>query len=267
MSQPPKSPQRYPTGPLPAEIELFDPTSPSFWQRIKLPLRWLAIVSLVILAVFVFRRYELAQYVDQAALQALIAPFGPWAPAVFMLVFILAMLLLLIPYSIFCALGVLLFGTAWGVFWSVLGGTLAALAVFGLSRLLGRKILARRAGDPKWENLNRRLRADGFYYLLLVRALSVVPFNLLNFACAFTAVRLRDFVLANLIGLIPSAFVYGYGAQILLDPNVPKGILFVMVGIAALILATPLVFRQARRQRRREQRQRIHEAFSNFGDS
>lgn len=254
-------------GPLPDEIERFDPTEPSFWQRIKMPLRWLLVAALLILAVFAFKHYELAQYIDQKALREMIEPFGFWAPLIYMGIFILAMLLIVIPYSLFGALAVVLFGPAWGVLWTVLGGTLAALAVFAMSRLLGRNIIAKRAGDPKWENLNRRLEQDGLYYLLLVRALSIVPFNLLNFACAFTAVRVRDFVLANLIGLIPSAFVYGLGAQLLLDPTTPRWLLLVLVGVLLLVILVPMIFRQVRRQRQRDKRRLIHEAFQNFGDS
>ncbi|MGV3523548.1 MAG: TVP38/TMEM64 family protein [Candidatus Sericytochromatia bacterium] len=255
---------RRPTGPLPADIELFDPTTPSFWQRIKYPLRWLTIGAVIALLIFAFRRYELAQYVDQDALRALIVPYGSWAPAVFIGVFVLAMLCVVVPFSVPCALGVMLFGVAWGTLWNVVGGTCAALAVFGLARLLGKRVMQRRAGDARWDNLNQRLQQDGLYYLLLVRALSIVPFNLLNFVSAFTALRLRDFILANLIGLIPSAFVYGYGAKVLLDPATPKTTLVAFVAVALVLLVTPLVFRQARRQCRRDQRQRIHEAFQHF---
>ncbi|HEY9841945.1 MAG: TVP38/TMEM64 family protein [Candidatus Sericytochromatia bacterium] len=244
-----------------AESELFDQAPPGFWQRIQYPLRWLAIAGLIAGAVYAFKRYELVQYIDQKSLQELIVPLGPAAPVAFIALFVLAMLLMVIPYSLMAGLGVLLFGMAWGMLWTVLGGTTAAMAVWGISRLFGQRILAKKQDDPRWKNLNERLRKDGFYYLLLVRALSIVPFNILNFACAFTSIRVRDFLLANLIGLIPSAFVYGYGLKLLLDPATPKGLLAGFVGVIALLLVTPLVFRQARKHRRTAQRKRIAEAF------
>lgn len=254
--------KRLPTGPLPAQqLEIFEVTPPSLWQRLKYPLRWLLIGSVIYAAIFLGREYGLTQYIDQKALREVLEPLGPWAPAGFIGVFILAMLLMVIPYALFAGLSGILFGPAWGTLWTVLGGTLAALAVLGFSKLVGRKLIARRAGDPRWENLNQRLRQDGFYYLLLVRALSIVPFNLLNFASAFTAIRLRDFLLANLVGLIPSAFVYAFGTTLLLDPNTDKVTIGVLAGVLLVLLVTPLVFRQARKSRRRQQREQMRNSF------
>lgn len=255
----PPSPARSP-GPMP-EIQLFTESPPSLWQRVQFPLRWLGLATLIGLAVFGFRALDLGQYLNQTAMRELIAPLGSWAPAAFIGVFVLAMLCMVIPYSALAGLSMLLFGLAWGMVWTVLGGTLAALCVWGLSKLIGRRMIAGRLQDPRWKNLNERLEKDGFYYLLLLRMLSIVPFNVLNFACAFTPIRLRDFLLANLIGLIPSAFVYGFGLKLLLDPNTPKPLLAAFVGVIALLLVTPMVFRQARKARRNRQRRRMLEAF------
>lgn len=248
------------TGPLPAELELFDPTEPSFWQRIKYPLRWLLIAGLLIVGLILFKRYELGSYLNQEQIQSWLTPFGMWAPLVFMALFVIAMLLIVIPFSLMCGVGALFFGVAWGTLWSVLGGTLAALAVYGLSKWIGRGVIRKRVGNLHWENLNRRLQQDGFYYLLLMRGLAILPFNLLNFVCAFTAIKLRHFLFANLIGLIPSAFVYGYGTRLLLDPSISGTQLVFLIAIILLIIVPPLVFRQARRARRNAQRTRMQKA-------
>ncbi|MBF2053672.1 MAG: VTT domain-containing protein [Candidatus Sericytochromatia bacterium] len=250
--------------PLPREIEAFDPTEPSFWQRLQHPLRLLLAATGILLAVLAFQHYELAQYIDTEVLTRLIEPLGPWSPLAFIGVFVLAALLLVVPYGLLCGLAAILFGPLWGTLWSLLGGTLAAFAVLGLARLLGRDLLARRQGQPKWERINARLAAEGFYYLLLMRLLAVVPFNLLNFACAFTAIRLRDFGLATFIGLIPVTFACNYGATLLLDTRTP---LTVLVGIALglmVLLLSPLVLRQARRRRQQQRRAQIHTAFADF---
>lgn len=257
----PPRPQR-PRGRM-SRLEVFDEINApaSFWQRVQYPLRWLLIVGLLGGAVFAFKQYDLGQYIDQKALQELIVPLGQAAPLAYLGLFIVSMLLLVIPYYLLAGLATLLFGVSWGMLWTVIGGTLAAIAVWGMARLIGKKVLDQKATDPRWAHLNERLRKDGFYYLLLVRALSVVPFNLLNFACAFTEIRLRDFVLANLIGLIPSAFVYAYGTKMLLDPATPVSALIAVVAGIALVLVTPLVLRQARQGRRNLQRKRIAQVF------
>jgi uncharacterized membrane protein YdjX (TVP38/TMEM64 family) len=251
---------QYRTGPLPADMPIFDPTQPSFWQRIKYPLRWFLIAGFLIAGIVLFKRYELGSYLNQEQIQALLEPFGPWAPAAFIGIFVLA-IVLMIPYSVMAGLGALFFGLAWGTLWNVLGGTLGALVVYALSRLLGQSVIRKQAGNQRWENLNRRLEKDGFYYLLLVRTLAILPFNLLNFACAFTAIKLRHFILANLVGLILPGLVYGYSAKILLDPATSKTQLAWLVGIVLLVVVPPIIFRQARRSRRKEQKSRIEKAF------
>lgn len=250
--------------PLPREIEAFDPTEPSFWQRLQHPLRLLLAATGILLAVLAFHHYELAQYIDTDALTRLIAPLGTWAPLAFIGIFVLAALLLVVPYGLLCGLAAILFGPLWGTLWSLLGGTLAAFAVLGLARLLGRDLLARRQGQPRWERLNQRLAAEGFYYLLLMRLLAVVPFNLLNFACAFTAIRLRDFGLATFIGLIPVTFACNYGATLLLDTRTPPAVLVAIALGLMVLLLSPLVLRQARRRRQQQRRARIHDAFADF---
>lgn len=252
-----------PPGARPPEFELLEPIKPSFWQRTQYLLRWLAIAGLIGAGVYGFKYFELAAYIDQKALRELIAPLGQLAPLAFIGASAVLMLLMVIPYAFVAGLGVLIFGLAWGVLWAVLGGTVGAICVWGLSRLLGKRVLAQKQNDARWKNLNDRLRQDGFYYLLLVRASSIVPYNLLNFACAFTEIRLRDFILANLLGLIPSAFVYGFGTELLLDPNTPRGVLIGFFSLVALVMVTPLVFRQARKGRREAQRRRLTEAFRN----
>lgn len=257
---------QYRTGPLPADMPIFDPTQPSFWQRIKYPLRWLLIAGLLIAGIVLFKRYELGSYLNQEQIQAWLAPFGPWAPAAFIGIFVVA-IVLMIPFSVMAGLGALFFGLAWGTLWNVLGGTLGALVVYALSRLLGQGVIRKQAGNPRWENLNQRLERDGFYYLLLVRTLAILPFNLLNFACAFTAIKLRHFILANLVGLILPGLVYGYGTRILLDPNTSKTQLAWLIGIVLLVVVPPIVFRQSRRFKRKEQKARIQKAFHFPGEA
>ncbi len=263
---PPPTPRKaakasYRTGPLPADMPIFDPTQPSFWQQIKYPLRWLAIAGVLVALIVLFKRFELGSYFSQEQIQTWLEPFGQWAPAAFIGLFVVAMLLMVIPYWLMCGMGALFFGVAWGTLWNVLGATLGAIAVYSLSKVLGQAIIRKQAGNQRWENLNKRLEKDGFYYLLLVRTLAILPFNLLNFACAFTAIKLRHFVFANLIGLIPSAFVYGYGTQLLRDPSISKTQLAWLLGIVLLVVVPPIVFRQARRSRRKEQKSRIEKAF------
>jgi uncharacterized membrane protein YdjX (TVP38/TMEM64 family) len=246
---------------LPSDIEDFDPQAQTLWQRLKYPVRWLLIALLIAGAMTLIRRTDVLSYLSQDNIEKLLAPLGSAAPAAFIGFCILASLAMVVPYSLMCATGTILFGSAWGVLWSVFGGALGALAVFGMARLLGHRMPQPRR-SPRWEQLNARIERDGLYFLLILRALSIMPFNLLNVTAAFTAVKFWHFVVANLIGLIPSAFVYGVGIKVLLDPTLPREQLIALVVVVALLVGIPVVYRQYRRQKvRQQQRHLIRQAF------
>lgn len=243
-----RSPSQIPAEPL----EIFDPPPPSLWERVR---PWLiagVLISLVLGAALAFRHYEWAQYVDKAALRDWIAPFGVWAPAVFVGFCMLGTLSLLAPFSLMAGVAGLLFGTAWGSFWTVVGCTLGTTLLVFLVRTLGGSWLTRRFHQTRWQNLNDRFSQDGFFYLLLVRTLAIVPYALFNAACGLIKVRYRDVFLANLVGLIPSALLYSYGAQLLLNPQAPLGPFLGFMGLLACVVVTPFVFRGVRRRRRRQ---------------
>ena len=50
----------------------------------------------------------------------------------------------------------------------------------------------------------------GFSGLLILRLVPLFPFNAINFGSGLTAIRLRDYVLATAIGILPGTFVYQY---------------------------------------------------------
>ena len=58
------------------------------------------------------------------------------------------------------------------------------------------------------ERINAGFTENAFSYLLFLRLVPAFPFFLVNLAPAFTAIPLRTYVLATLIGIIPGTFVY-----------------------------------------------------------
>lgn len=137
---------------------------------------------------------------------------------------------------------------------SVMGATLACL----LGRSLARRWIARRvAGNPKFQAIDLAIRESGFKIVLLLRLSPVFPFNLLNYGLGLTAVRLRDYVLASFLGMLPGTFLYVYlgslatSASALLSGKRADagwgGQAIYWGGLAATVLVTVFVTRLARR--------------------
>jgi uncharacterized membrane protein YdjX (TVP38/TMEM64 family) len=53
--------------------------------------------------------------------------------------------------------------------------------------------------------------------VLLLRLQPVLPFNMLNYALGLTNIRLRDYVIASWIGMLPATVLYVYLGSIMHD--------------------------------------------------
>src|SRR5207244_6603246 len=87
--------------------------------------------------------------------------------------------------------------------------TIGATLAFLVAKFLGRGFVDQLL-KGKLQALDQRLREHGFTGLLILRLVPLFPFNGLNFGCGLTSIRLRDYVLATAIGILPPTFVYQY---------------------------------------------------------
>jgi uncharacterized membrane protein YdjX (TVP38/TMEM64 family) len=100
-----------------------------------------------------------------------------------------------------------IFGRWVGTVLVVIAATVGATLVFLAARYLFADAARKRLGAVG-ERLNAGFTENAFSYLLFLRLVPAFPFFLVNLAPAFTAVPVRTYVLATLIGIIPGTFVY-----------------------------------------------------------
>ncbi len=63
---------------------------------------------------------------------------------------------------------------------------------------------------PRFAAIDEAVAREGWKIVLLTRLSPAFPFNLLNYAFGLTRVRLRDYVLASWIGMMPGTVMYVY---------------------------------------------------------
>jgi uncharacterized membrane protein YdjX (TVP38/TMEM64 family) len=175
--------------------------------------------------------------------------------ALFLLSYILVAALSLPHASVLTIAGGLLFGTVPGCILTVAGATIGASLLLLAARSALGDLLTRRGG-PIVETVRERLGRDGFRYLLALRLISLFPFWAVNLAAAVGAMRLRAFVPATVLGIIPASLVLssvGSGVgdilaagrtpdlSVLLAPR----IMLPLVCLALLLLLPPLLRRHA----------------------
>jgi uncharacterized membrane protein YdjX (TVP38/TMEM64 family) len=103
-----------------------------------------------------------------------------------------------------------IFGWIFG-FWQALlmvdiSLTVAAIAIFSLSRYIARESVYARFGDQV-SKLDQLLDQDGWYYMLMLR-MAHVPFSFVNYCAAPTSLKLSTFAWTTAIGLLPGTAIF-----------------------------------------------------------
>jgi uncharacterized membrane protein YdjX (TVP38/TMEM64 family) len=172
--------------------------------------RFLPLLVLIALAVtaFVFlHRFgweDLARH--QGQLTGWVAVHSVVSAALYLAAYIATVALSLPQAALVTVCGGLLFGAVLGCALTVTGATIGATILLVVIRSAFAQTLAgQRHRIP--EQVQTRLARDGFSYLLAIRLVPLFPFWIVNLAAAVAGIRLRVFVPATLLGIIPVSFV------------------------------------------------------------
>ncbi|UNU23247.1 TVP38/TMEM64 family protein [Microcoleus vaginatus] len=139
-----------------------------------------------------------------------IASLGPWGPAAFILIYIVATVLF-IPGSLLTLGSGVLFGVVGGSVCVSIGSVLGATCAFLTGRYLTRDWVSKQIeGNQKFKAIDAAVASEGWKIVLLTRLSPIFPFNLLNYAFGVTQVSLKDYFLASWIGMIPGTVMYVY---------------------------------------------------------
>jgi uncharacterized membrane protein YdjX (TVP38/TMEM64 family) len=148
----------------------------------------------------------------QAWLQELVAAHGLQMMGLYALVYVVAVTLSLPVSAFLTTIGGYLFGWALGGTIASMAATLGAANIFLITRTSLGELLLRRAGS-RIQRLATGFRNQAFFYLLSLRLIPVVPFWLTNLAAAFFGMRLRSFILATQIGMLPVSFAFAFAGS------------------------------------------------------
>ena len=187
--------------------KLDSPKEPSRLRRI-LPLVLLVLAIGGVFATGLHRSLSFEAFIGyQSWLQGLVAAHR-WAMlGLFGLVYVVAVTLSLPVSAFLTTIGGYLFGWALGGAAASVAATLGATNLFLIARTaLGRPLL-QRAGT-RIQSLAAGFRRQAFLYLLSLRLIPVVPFWLTNLAAALFGMRVRSFVLATQLGMLPVSFAF-----------------------------------------------------------
>jgi uncharacterized membrane protein YdjX (TVP38/TMEM64 family) len=146
------------------------------------------------------RRAAIGAFVSQHRVVALLGFMGIYT----------AVVALSIPGATLLTIcGGIVFGGLEAALAALVGATAGATVIFLIARSALGGWLVRRAG-PRVETVAAGFCSDAFNYLLFLRLVPLFPFCLVNLVAALCGVRLRSFVLATALGIIPATFAFAF---------------------------------------------------------
>jgi uncharacterized membrane protein YdjX (TVP38/TMEM64 family) len=174
-----------------------------------------------------------------ADIKKLILSWGVAAPFMSIILMSIQAIIAPLPAFLITAANGLVFGIYWGTIISWIGAMCGALVSFMISRLFfesfSKKILRHKKG---LEYLNHLSSKYGFKVILTARLLPFISFDFISYAAGLSSIKLRSFILATGIGMIPATIVYtvfGYEMEKLKEYS-DRLFTFSVMAVLALIL-------------------------------
>jgi uncharacterized membrane protein YdjX (TVP38/TMEM64 family) len=170
--------------------------------------KWLLYLGVVVVLIDAVKLFHVQDLLKQAL--DWIGRLGPWAALIFIFLYIIATVGF-IPGSVLTLGAGALFGVAWGSVYVSIGSTLGATCAFLVGRYFARDAIAQKiSGNSTFAAIDKAVADEGWKIVFLTRLSPVFPFTLLNYAFGLTQVKLRHYVLASWIGMMPGTVMYVY---------------------------------------------------------
>ncbi len=173
-------------------------------------------------------------------LDAIFQSMGPWAPAAFIGIWIVACILLLpgLPIAI---VGGLIFGAVWGTVWSTVGANVGAALAFLIGRYAARDMVEGWVHKrPMLRKIDEGVKKQGWRMLMITRLVPIFPFNIQNYVYGLTNIPFRTYLLVTLPCMIPGTIAFNFAAgsarEVILSGGQPEAIkrTLIYLGIAAV---------------------------------
>jgi uncharacterized membrane protein YdjX (TVP38/TMEM64 family)/Fe-S oxidoreductase len=210
----------------------------------------LAILAVLVAAIVAVRMTGATRYLDQEALRQLIAGYGMLAPLIYMLIYTVAPALLLpgLPITI---VGGILFGTFWGVIYTITSSTIGACIAFLVSRYVARDWVEEKLRSPRWRRLDEGVEKHGWKVVAFTRLIPLFPFNLLNYAFGLTKIGFWSYAVTTFICMLPACIAFIVFSSSLLDLIRGKVSAMLIIGIALVVLVSLIPLFYSRYQKKK----------------
>ncbi|PIS36022.1 MAG: hypothetical protein COT35_13375 [Nitrospirae bacterium CG08_land_8_20_14_0_20_52_24] len=172
-------------------------------------------------------------------LRGWIRGLGAWGPAVFVLLYIAAVVAAIPGSAITVAAGAL-FGSAAGIILVSLGSTIGAGLCFLIARFFARDAAAKwLSSNEKFRKLDQMTEQHGAIIVALTRLVPLFPFNLLNYGFGLTKIPFKTYLFWSWLCMLPATVLFVIGTDAIVkgvsEGKIPWGLIALAAGAAVLL--------------------------------
>jgi len=218
------------------------------------------VLRVILLTAFIFLVTWLVRITDaRQILRAVLERvnvMGAWAPFWFVLSYMVACLVFF-PGVILTMGSGILFGVAWGTFYTTLGATLGAASAFLISRYIARDWVRGKLNKyPLFRVVDDAVEKEGWKVAGLIRLSPAFPYIPLNFIFGLTRIPFWQFIVVTYLAIHPLTILFVYLGSLIGDvaelgtkPMASGNMKWVVggIGLASTAVVTFFVTRLAKR--------------------
>jgi uncharacterized membrane protein YdjX (TVP38/TMEM64 family) len=207
------------------------------WMKLAIVVVVLVGVIVLANALGVFDMFKGGTLKDKVeCMDTLFRGLGAWAPAVFVLIWIAACVMMLPGLPIAIA-GGLVFGAVWGTVWSTIGANLGACLAFLIGRYAARDMVSGWVEKNKaLKKIDEGVRQQGWRMLMITRLVPVFPFNIQNYVYGLTNISFGTYALVSLVCMVPGTIAFNFAAgsarEVILSGGQPDAVKKTMMYLA-----------------------------------
>ncbi|MBN2898850.1 MAG: TVP38/TMEM64 family protein [Clostridia bacterium] len=215
----------------------------------------LIVIIVAVAFLLLLKKYDvfyLFSFENINELKNYIHSFGMVAPIVF-IAFFIASTIFFVPGLPITILAGVLFGTAKGTLYVIVGSSIGVSIAFLMGRYLGRDMVQKAVEkNEKMAKLDQYIKEQGNMILIISRLIPLFPFNLQNYAYGITDISFKTYFWYSFIFMIPGTFIYtAFGALAYTSMPTEQFVLYtsvLLVALCMLIIVPKKVFKVDRKE-------------------
>lgn len=204
------------------------------WRKIILFIGF-ALICLIVLYAF-----DVIDKIDIEATSDAVRELGIWGMLLYVIAYTIRPLFFF-PATLLTLFGGYTFGPFLGTGLDIVGAGSGAVLAFLIARYLGREKMERFVKGKKIERFDQTIQNNGFMVVLYLRLIPLIPFDSINYSLGLSSVKLKSYIAATYLGIIPGAFVLNYIGSSLrtMDRN-----LWIAVALYGVMVLLPIIVKK-----------------------